>query len=313
MSLFPQEQDAVPPAIDLGLVRGAPVLCAHGNYETGGLIGCWSIDVAAGKMSKVASTPPPGHSVRSTTDANGCVEGYCADPKPEAGENVLWAKNTTGDRVAFVHSYTLHVFDASSKAQLGTVPLSEENAPGNTNVGNEPIELLYVGRTIFVLGSDAGPYAAVWAFGDDGTRKGFIADAPQQAPAEEAYGFSVYLGSANVRDEGHVAVANAGVRRMIVVDAATDARQIIDRQVSTDPCNSDEIAALDTGELDLVSDACRATLKKDFEPYFDLDPVLLPTGELLAALSGEGRGSLAVLDGQTLKEKRRIPLPRCPN
>ncbi|MGE0856794.1 MAG: hypothetical protein AB7L18_11960, partial [Hyphomicrobiaceae bacterium] len=151
MSLFPQEQDAVPPAIDLGLVRGAPVLCAHGNYETGGLIGCWSIDVAAGKMSKVASTPPPGHSVRSTTDANGCVEGYCADPKPEAGENVLWAKNTTGDRVAFVHSYTLHVFDASSKAQLGTVPLSEENAPGNTNVGNEPIELLYVGRTIFVL------------------------------------------------------------------------------------------------------------------------------------------------------------------
>jgi hypothetical protein len=60
-----------------------------------------------------------------------------------------------------------------------------------------------------------------------------------------------------------------------------------------------------------VSPGCAKAVAKDFNQYFGFSPIRLPSGEFLAALGGKSVGSVAILDGETLGEKRRFRLPRC--
>jgi hypothetical protein len=270
------------------------------------LVGCWSVNPANGALSASTATSFPGHSMRGKLDAQGCIEGYCTSPTDNPDEVPLWATSTSGAKVVVLRERFLHVFDASTKAQTRVIALHEDNAQAGTNVSNQPIKLLYVGDTIYVVGTDAGPFIAVWAYKETGERLGFVTMTGK--PGTEA--LSIYLGAAQVIDSDHVLLSDAGLRHVVVL-TPSGSRQDKRRALSTAPCTKDELQIIDLGDLDAVSKACRRTAAANIQPYFDLAPVRLPSGDLLAALAGKLRGSLAVLDGNTLKEKKRLKLARC--
>ncbi len=300
-ALFPKE---AAPQLDLGLVAGAPVLCAHADSDKGGLTGCWGVDPKTGALTIAPSSALPGHSVRGKVDAKGCLEGYCLLPKAAADEVLLRATSTDGAHEVVLREAALHVFDTKTKKQLRRIELSAEGAPDDTNVGNEPFELLYVGNAIYVAGSDAGPYQAVWSFKDDGKRTGLIKRA-----GADAGGFSIFAGAVNVLDDQHIVLADAGMQHLLVVTAADGVRTMTTRPVKPGTCKPGDLEYL--GETSEVSKACRRVLDKSFVPFVDLDPVLLPSGDYFAALGGKHRGSVAILDGKQLTEKKRIKLKVC--
>lgn len=316
--LFPEGEGlGMPARLDLGLVAGVPTLCARNDAEHAGLLGCWTVDATGGALSVSTATSLPGHSQLGKTDANGCIEGYCTTPKANADELLIWATSTNGTHAVILRERTLFVFDAKTKQQTTVIPISDDKAPENTNIGNEPIEILYVGNALYVVGTDAGPYIAVWSYKDDGTRTGVIT--PGAEPSNFG-GYSVFSGGVNVLDDSHVALANAGLQTMLIIRAADGAREELVRPVSTAPCTKDEVDyGLDLGDYEVregdapigVSAACNKTIVKNFEPYSELDPIRLPSGDFLAALSGKGLGSLAILDGRSLMEKQRLKLSRC--
>jgi hypothetical protein len=295
-ALFPKG-DAYVPTFDLGHVAGVPTLCAHADSEIGGLVGCWAIDPKTGALSASTATALPGHSQHRKTDAKGCIDGYCA-PKAAAGEVLMFVTSTDGAHAAILRDTSLYVFDTKTKKQTKVVPLSDEKAPDNTNVGNSPVEVLYAGNALYVVGTDAGPYIAVWSFKDDGKRTGVVGG-----------GISVYSGGVNVLDDTKVGLANPGLQSLMVVNAADGKATIVKRAVKSAPCKPEDMEYL--GETDEPSKGCSKTLAKNFIPWANLDPILLPSGEYLVALAGAGRGSLAILDPVKLAGKKRFKLKRC--
>lgn len=298
---FPKES---PPQLDLGLVAGAPVLCAHADYEHAGLLGCFAVDPKTGALSDAPATALPGHSLRGKVDAKGCLEGYCAAPKASADELLLYATSTDGAHAVILRDGILYVFDAKTKKQVRAIALRDDKAPDDTNVGNDPYELLYVGNAIYVAGTDAGPYQAVWAYKDDGKRTGLVKD-----DGADAGGFSVFAGGVNVLDDKHVALASAGLQELLVVTGSDGVRALTARAVKPGACKPEELEYL--GEGSDVSKACKKVLAKSYQPFAGLDPVALPAGGYLAALGGKLRGSLAILDAKTLVENKRLKLKVC--
>ena len=300
-ALFPKG-DATAPTLDLGLVAGTPTLCAHADYEKGGMLGCWAIDPKTGALSASTAMALPGHSQNRKTDAKGCIDGYCV-PKAAADEMLMFVVSTDGAHAAALRETTLHVFDAKTKKPTKSILLMDEKAPDNTNVGNGPVELLYAGNALYVVGSDAGPYMAVWGFKDDGKRTGIIGGSP------EGGGFSVYGGGANVASDTQIIVADGGLQNLMLINGADGTSTAVKRPVKSAPCKAEDLQYL--GETSEPSKGCKKVLAKSFEPWANLDPIVLPSGEILAALSGAGRGSVALLEPKQLSEKKRFKLKRC--
>jgi hypothetical protein len=305
-SLFSQSEASDAPTLDLGFVEKAPTLCASNDRQQAGLLGCWTIDPATGAMSSSPAAFLPGHSQIAKTDANGCIEGSCV-PEASADELLAWVVSTSGERAAILRENTVYVFDVKTKTRTGAIPLFGNGVPDATSVGNQPIRIFYIGDTLYVVGADAGPYIAVWSFKDDGRRTGLITTTGKAGDP----GYSVYNGAVNIVDETHIALADAGLRTMLVLSAIDGKREVRTRPVSLAPCTRQETENVYLGDFDALSKRCRKTVAETFEPYIDLVPIRLPSGDFLAALSGKGRGSLAILDGKTLAEKRRFRLPRC--
>jgi hypothetical protein len=299
-ALFPKDVSSAA-ELDLGLVAGVPTLCAAGDYDHGGMLGCWAVDAKTGALSNSTATALPGHSLYSKADAKGCVEGYCV-PKLAADERVRWATSTDGAHAVVLREQRLFLFDAKTKKQTGTIDLQDEKAPDNTNVGSEPIQILYAGNTLYVVGTDAGPYIAVWAYKDDGKRLGVLGG------SGDGFGFSVFAGSRNLIDDGHLLLADAGWQHVRLIAAADNKTIAMGRPLSSKPCTSEELQLLTEGE---PSKGCRKTIAKVFEPYMGLVPVALPSGEYLALMDGKNRGSVAIVDAAKLTQKKPIKLKRC--
>lgn len=297
------------PALELGLVGGSVTLCARKKPDAPRGVGCWTVNPATGALTASAATSLPGRSQRTAADTAGCVAGYCPTPRAEAGEPYLWATSTNGARAVVLSRGGAQVFDATSKTRLRTIWLNggDEDVPRHTIVTNTPIRLLYLDDTIHIVGMDAGPFAAVWSFRDSGARLGRVTT--DGRPDGEA--IDVYRGGTGIIDGGHVAVADAALRRLVILDAA-GRRTTIVRQVSRAPCGAldleDAIIADDTKR---ASAACRRIIATRFAPYYDVELVRLPSGAFLAALTGKHAGEIAVLDKATLREVRRLKLARC--
>lgn len=288
------------PALELGLVGGSVTLCARKKPDAPRAAGCWTVNPTTGALTASAATALPGRSQDGAADAAGCVAGYCPTPRAEAGASLLWATSTNGARVVVVSRGGAHVFDATSKAPLRTIPLIGV-------VTNAPIRLLYLDDTIHVVGADAGPFAAVWSFRDSGARLGRVTT-DGRADGEA---IDVYRGGTGIIDGGHVAVADAALRRLVILDAAGKRTTIL-RQVSQAPCSAQDLEdAIIADDTQRASAACRRTIATRFAPYYDVELVRLPSGAFLAALTGKHAGEIAVLDKATLREVRRLKLARC--
>lgn len=311
-SVFPQDENDSKPKFYLGFDDGAPTLCAPNDQLELGMAGCWKVDPATGELSASQATSLRGHAQSGLADANGCIEGYCPPAKSESSEaRPPWVVSTDGRHVAIIVNMTLYIFDATSKSLTQTILLQDEKAPDTTNVSNSPVDILYIGNTIYVVGSDAGPFIGVWRYGDDGKRLGVVTlRGKEPKEAGDDY-LSVFGGTANLLDEHHVGVADPGMKKLIIF-SEDGKRQEIKRAVDLSACIKDEIDNnLNVGDLGSVSVGCKKVVATDFEPYFDLNPIRLPSGDLLSALSGKFRGSLAIFDGKTLAIKKRWKLPRC--
>lgn len=324
--LFEDDQAYAVQKFDLGLVAGTPTLCApHVEMSAdnpvqpakAGYVACYTVDAVTGALSPSSATYLPGHSQLGLVDAQGCLDGYCPEPKAQPDAMVLWVESTDGAHRAIRNDATLNIFDTTSKKQTKAIPLYGDGLPDNTVVSNEPIKLLYTGNAIYVVGTDAGPYLAVWAFKDDGERKGVVRSS--KMTEEQLGGYSVYNGAANLIDDRHMAVANFGFQSMIVIDTATGTQQEIARNVDLSACTATEMENVNVGTYEFregeeysdVSKACNAAVVKNLESYFDLDPVRLANGDLLATQAEKNRGAIVVLDGATLAEKSRHILARC--
>jgi hypothetical protein len=268
---------------------------------------CWTVDQATGALAASTVTALPGRSQAGVVDAAGCVAGYCPTPRAEADKTPLWATSTNGARAVVLSGAELQVFDTTSKAPLRRIPLFGGDVPGHTIVGNAPVRLLYLGDTIHVVGADAGPFAAVWAFKDSGERIGLVT----KDGGADGGAIDVYRGGTGILDGGHVAVADAALRRLVMLDAA-GRRTTIVRQVSQAPCSEENLLdAFIADDTERASAACRRTIATHFAPYYDVELVRLPSGAFLAALSGKHAGEIAVLDKATLREVKRLKLARC--
>jgi hypothetical protein len=297
------------PALELGLVGGSVTLCARTKPDAPRGAACWTVNPATGVLTASAATSLPGRSQRVAADAGGCIAEYCPTPRAEAGDTLLWASSTNGNRVVVLGRGGAQVFDATSKALLHTISLNggDEDVPRHTIVTNAAIRLLYLDDTIHVVGHDAGPFAAVWSFKDSGARLGqvTVSGQPDTDPID------VYRGSVSVIDGGHLAVADTALRRLVILDAAGKRTTIV-RQVSHAPCTEENLGeAFHTDDTRRMSAACGQIIATQFAPYYDVELVRLPSGAFLAALTGKHVGEIAILGKSTLREVKRLKLARC--
>jgi hypothetical protein len=159
------------------------------------------------------------------------------------------------------------------------------------------------GDTLFVIGTDAGPFTGVWVFKEDGRRVGQV--------RTDADALNIFQGGYGILGRDIVALADAGLQNMIVVTGANAVRQSTKRTTSYAPCTTDQFEQWMRGE-DTGKGACKRVLAANYAPYIDISPAQLPSGDIITTLSGPAQGYLAVLNPVDLTEKYRIRLARCP-
>jgi hypothetical protein len=311
-SVFATNVIAQFPFTNLGYIDNVLTACAYekaDDPEVDKLIGCWTVDPKTGALGTSPAKRIPGYGHRTALDGNSCIEGYCIPPIPENPDVVktFFAVSTDGTHAAILTPNRLYVFATRTKANVSEIELSKPGAPDDTNVGNEAFGLLYSGNTLFVFGADAGPFIGAWAFKEDGTRAGRVT----ATTSGNANAFNVFLGGYSIFGRDQVALADAGLQNLRIVTGANAAKQSIKRNVSFQPCTTDQLDKWARFES-VRADACRGTLDLKYKPYIDVSPLQLPSGDIITALSGPDQGSLAVLRPTDLSEKYRLKLARCP-
>ena len=294
------------PLIVLGYIDNVLTLCAHEtalDYKSDKLLGCWTVDATNAALDASAATTIPGRGRRTELDAQNCINGYCIAPIPPDDSRPFFVTSTDGAHAAILTESRLYIFATNTKVKVAEIELRKEDAPEETNVGNEPWGLLYSGDTLFVIGTDAGPFTGVWVFKEDGSRVGQV--------STDADALNIFQGGYGILGHDKVALADAGLQNMTIVTGANAARQSTKRTVNYAPCTTDQFEQWMRGE-DTGNGACKRVLAANYAPYVDISPVQLPSGDIITPLSGPAQGYLAVLNPVGLTEKHRLKLARCP-
>ena len=303
----------IPPSLYLGFVNDVPTVCAQTENNAGRQLGCWTVDAKTGALSATSASGLPGQGRWVPLDAKSCVEGYCtgAEKIVDYDAPALLATSTDEKHAVVVWDNSMYVFDTGTKTMTQKMPLSDpnEDPDRDTSVGNMPVRVLYIGDTIYIVGTDAGPFMAVTVFRQDGGRLGrFYGD-----PVAERTSLNVFGGTVNQIDERHIALADTATRTMTILDVTNGARKVLKRSVAAGPCSKKQMEDLflASGDVDRLPAACKRYVKANHTPYFGIVPIRLPSGDFLTLLGGEAFGTMAILDGRRLTEKRRVALRRC--
>jgi hypothetical protein len=299
------------PLIDLGYIDNVLTLCAYERMldpinptpRMDKLLGCWTVDPTAGALGPSAARAIPGQGRRIGLDAQGCFNSYCIAPIPADDNRPFFATSTDGAHAAILTERLLYIFTTNTKAKVAEIDLVKQDAPDDTNVGNEPWGLLYNGDTLFVIGTDAGPFTAVWVFKDNGSRLGMI------GTDEDA--LNIFNGGYGILGRDKVALVDAGLQNMTTVTGANAAKQSAKRTASYAPCTKDQFERWTRSE-EIKTGACKRVLDAKYQPYVDMSPVQLPSGDIITPLSGPAQGYIAVLNPVGLTEKHRLKLAHCP-
>jgi hypothetical protein len=214
---------------------------------------------------------------------------------------VIFATSTDGLHAAIMNQTFLYIFATNTKTKVAEIGLTND-------VTNAPWDLVYNSDTLFVIGADAGPFIGVWAFKDDGSRAGVVTVPPDQAGDNR---LNIYKGGYGILGRDAVAFADAGLQNMIIVTGANAAKKITKRAVRYAPCTADQFSAwIETD--DSQNRACNSVLGAKYAPYVNMSPAQLPSGDIIATLSGPAQGKITVLNPAGLTERRRLNLPKCP-
>lgn len=289
------------PKLTLAAIGADAVVCAIDTDAERllGPIACWKVDLASGELSYQPGKPLPGRGFAVSLD-NSCARGYCLPKGAKVSGNtahIAW--NLDGSKVVVVAGDEAHVFDAESKEHESKFALR-----GDKGLTNDPSGVHWLGDTIFVEGTDAGPYSAVWVFKADGTPVGPI----QGIGSKDTKPLSTYNGSFSLLDKNRVAIAEQGFSTVTIFEADTGKRAKLVRKLGKAPCKT---AELDAFWHDQEAPAkCKDYMTKNFGHLIGAEAVA-GSKNFLVLLRGSRSGELAVLDSKTLAEKKAIKLPWC--
>ena len=300
-SVFAKDQAGELPPLHLGYVNNVLTLCAYerpADNKADKLLGCWTVDPTTGVLGTSAATAIPGHGRRIALDSRNCFDGYCAPGSVQPDDRVIFAASSNGSHAAIMNQTFAYIFATDTKAKTAEIELT-------TDVKNAPWDLVYNGNTLFVIGADAGPFIGVWAFKDDGSRAGPVTD---QAGNDS---LNIFSGGYGILESDKVAFAEGGLQDMMIVTGANAAKKMTKRTVSYSPCTADQFDAWVRTE-DVQNRACNRVLAARYAPYVNTSLAQLPSGDVLATLSGSAQGQIAVLDPVGLTKRRQLNLRKCP-
>ena len=290
------------PELQLGAKDSDALVCAVDKDKSRllGTVGCWKVDLASGGLEYKDMTPLPGGNVDVKLDDH-CARGFCVPKEAKvSGDVAHMSWNLDGTKVAVLIGDDVHIFDAGNKTHE-----SSFSVRGDKGLTNNPVAVHYVGDTIFVEGADDGPYAAVWAFKQDGTATGPI----NALGGKEEKPVSIYHGSFSVLDKSHVALAANGMETLTIYEVDTGKRTKLVRRVGKLACKPAEIDAF-WHDGDKVTDKCKDSIAKASGHLIGANAVM-GSKSLLVLLRGDRLGELAVMDAKTLAEKKTIKMPWC--
>jgi hypothetical protein len=265
-----------------------------------GPVGCWKVNLPAGDLTykEMSLLPSRGFAVRLDER---CARGYCIPKGAKIdGETAFIAKNTDGSKVAVLVGDDVHLFDAEEQEHESSFSIR-----GDKGVTNDPTALHFVRDTIIVEGADAGPYAAVWVFKEDGTKVGPV----MSLGGKEEKPLSTHRGSFSILDKDRIAVSEKGMETLTTYQIDNGARAKLVRKLPKTPCKAAELDAY-WHDGDKVSDKCKESMTKASGHLMGAT-VVAGGKSLLVLLRGERLGELGVLDSKTLAEKSVIKLPWC--
>ncbi|MCE9571733.1 MAG: hypothetical protein K8W52_01120 [Deltaproteobacteria bacterium] len=290
--------------IQLGLVDGAPVVCAVRRLQLGPPtrpLGCWNVDLASGAVVARRAAPLPGRSYGVSLQ-RGCADGMCgrevedgfdderelADPSnghlvisTDGRHAAMWFGPRDGDAV---------VFDRTTRKVTARI-----SAPLESDGWNP--DLAFVGDTIVRAFTNPADAATFRAWRQPGKAMTIDADLED--------------GGLQVLDPRHLGFVSRTGTTLTTFDVRTRRREVLIRDVS--PCTADDLRALSPSMGDDGgSPACRAVWPTIGAPFVAGDWIRLPGGDFaVAGTAGPASlGEIVILDS-TLRERRRITLARC--
>jgi predicted small lipoprotein YifL len=310
LTLVPESSSCLPlalkepsaPRLDLAAVGIDAVVCAVDTDPSRllGPVGCWKVDLKSGALAYYPPAPLPNRGFDALFDDN-CVRGYCLPKTATVPANkiahLVW--NLDGKQVAVLAGDDVHIFDAAAKTHLSTFSVR-----GDKGITNEPFAIHWVGDTLLVEGSE-GPFSGVWVYKLDGTPVGPI----EPIGSKDGKPISTFGGSLSILDDKRVALAEQGFSALTVYEVGTSRRTRQVRKVPKAPCKPDEVDAY-WKNSEVASPKCKDALIKNFSSLIGAEAVAGKTS-LLVMMRGSRLGDLAVLDMQTLAEKKAIKLPWC--
>jgi len=306
-SVFVNDGGSEFPFMELGYINNALTLCARKRALAAngdGLLGCWTVNSTTGVLGKSAATAIPGRGWPVDLDAQGCIHGYCSAPISHGDNGPFLATSTDGMHAAILAGSLLYIFETGTKAKVTEIELAKADEPDETNVKNAPFGLLYNGNTLFVIGTDAGPFIGVWVFKENGSRAGKV--------GTDANPLNIVNGGYGILSTDKVGFADAGLQNLTIVTGANAAKRSTKRTVSYAPCTKGQFEQWTQSDGEVESRTCKRVLDAKYRPYVDMSPVQLPSGDIVTTLSGRAQGDIAVLNPAGLTEKRRLRLARCP-
>jgi hypothetical protein len=288
------------PRLELAAVGKDAIVCAIDQQPDRllGIVGCWKVDLASGKLDPKAAEPLPGRGYAVLVDDK-CARGFCLPNAPKSNV-VFMAHSLDGSKVAVLADDQVHIFKADGKTHE-----SSFSVRGDKGVTNEPKAVHYVGDAILVEGADQGPYSAVWVFKADGTQVGPIT----MLGAKEEKPLSTYHGSFSILDKTRVAIGYHGMETLNTYDVTNGARAKLVRKPGKLACKPAELDAFWV-DGDKVTDKCKVSIEKD-RGHLEGATVVAGAKNFLVLLRGPRLGELAVMDAKTLAEKSVIKMSWC--
>ncbi len=279
----------------LGNVGGALALCAVDTFA--GPVACWALDAASGKLTARAPKPFPGVGIPIRDDR--CYEGLCwpAPPggEPDAPGVAYLAYHPDGKRAAVRVGETVLIFDVAEKKPTRTFKLRDGESVGPKEITNAPGPIWFLGETVFVLGYDAGPAAAVFAYSARGKALG-------------AVDWGVFNGAVAALDEAQLGVNSVGLSELVIAAGKTGkVVKRVRRAVAKGPCRVKDQPEWSAEAMGDENSACFKYLAEVFGGWAGVQ--IVRHGEGFVGLAIE-RGEIVTLDAR-LREKGRVALVRC--